>query len=139
MKKQENTKQKLFQMVSKLDPTFKLNEEILQGSDESNELEENIHNTAQMGGVLNSRGTAGYNPDATNEPRTPDAFSVGHNVYKEVMVLINAQTGNEVWGGGAENALKFYDKVIDGIRNAMYQDMGDSVNPNAGAAPDEIQ
>lgn len=30
-------------------------------------LGENIHNTAQMGGVLNSKGTAGYNPDTSKQ------------------------------------------------------------------------
>lgn len=30
-------------------------------------MSENIHNTPMMGGILNSRGTAGYDPDATNK------------------------------------------------------------------------
>lgn len=81
-------------------------------------LNENIHNTTQMGGVL-------------------DAFSLGHNIYKDVMALIRQQAGNTL-GSSAENDVKFYDKVLNGVRDAMYQDMGDSVNPNAGAAPDEM-
>ena len=68
-----------------------------------------------------------------------DASSVGHNIYNDVMALINYQTGDEVWSGGAEGALNFYEKVLEGLRDAMYQDLGDSVNKNSGAAPDEIQ
>ena len=102
-------------------------------------LGENIHNNIYDGGILNSKNTAGYNPDATNTPKTPDALTVGHNIYREVKDLINSQVGDEVWGGGAENALKFYVKVLEGLSDALYQDLGDSVNPNAGAAPDEMQ
>jgi len=68
-----------------------------------------------------------------------DAISTGHNIYKDVMILINHQAGDEIWGGGAESALKFYENVLEGLRDALYQDLADSVNPNAGAAPDEIQ
>ena len=67
-----------------------------------------------------------------------DASSVGHNIYNDVMALINYQTGDEVWSGGAEGALNFYEKVLEGLRDAMYQDLGDSINKNAGAAPDEM-
>lgn len=35
--------------------------------DNYGEMNENIHNTPQMGGILNSKGTAGYDPDATND------------------------------------------------------------------------
>ncbi len=65
-------------------------------------------------------------------------LDIGHNIYKEVMGLINNQAGEEVWSGGAENALNFYLKVLEGIKDALYQDLGDSINPNAGAAPDEM-
>ena len=51
MKKQENTKQKLFEMVSKLDPTFKLNEEILQGNDKS-KLNEDIGIDVEVGDTI---------------------------------------------------------------------------------------
>ncbi len=88
-------------------------------------LNENIHNNIYDGGIFNSKNTA-------------DALSIGHNIYREVKELINAQTSDDVWAGGAENALKFYEKIFEGLRDALYQDLGDSVNPNAGAAPDEM-
>jgi len=82
---------------------------------------------------------AGQIPSLHENTDTGEALSVGHNIYNDVMALINYQTGDEVWSGGAEGALNFYEKVLEGLRDAMYQDLGDSVNKNAGAAPDEIQ
>lgn len=67
-----------------------------------------------------------------------NAINIGHNIHKDVINLINNQAGENIWSGGAMNALKFYDKVLEGIRDALYQDLGDSINTNAGAASDEI-
>ena len=67
-----------------------------------------------------------------------DAMSVGHNIYQDVMTLINHAGGEDIWANGAEGALEFYEGVLKGISDALYQDMGDSINKNAGAAPDEM-
>lgn len=67
-----------------------------------------------------------------------NALNIGHNIYKEVKTLIDSRAGEGHWNAGAENAMYFYGKVLDGISDAMYQDLADSINTNAGAAPDEM-
>jgi len=67
-----------------------------------------------------------------------NGLSVGHNIYKDVMTLINHAGGEDVWANGVEGALEFYENVLKGISDALYQDLGDSINKNAGAAPDEM-
>jgi hypothetical protein len=64
--KKQNSKQRLFEVMERLDKTFKL------------KLDENIFNTPQMGGVLDSNGIAGYNPD-TSKQDAEYAASVGKN------------------------------------------------------------
>lgn len=100
----QNNKQRLFEVMQKIDKTFKP------------VLNENINNPS---------GNA-------------DALNIGHNIYKDVKTLIDNHTSDDIWAGGANYALDYYIKILDGVRDALYQDLGDSVNPNAGAAPDEM-
>lgn len=53
--KSKNTKERLFEVMQRLDKTFKPT------------LNENIFNTPQMGGITNSKGVAGYNPDTSKQ------------------------------------------------------------------------
>jgi len=50
----DNSQKRLLEVMHRLDARDK------------SKLNENIHNTAMMGGILNSKGTAGYDPDASN-------------------------------------------------------------------------
>lgn len=45
-------------------------------------VDENIHNTPMMGGILNSKGTAGYDPDASNR------------TYKDNLIYNNSRNPN---------------------------------------------
>lgn len=77
----KDSKQQLLENFKRVDPSFT-----------GNKLNENIFNTPQMGGVLNSKGTAGYIPN-TKKQDDEYAKSVDNNIpenYKnEYQELIN--------------------------------------------------
>jgi hypothetical protein len=100
---------------------------------------ENIHNTAQMGGILNSRGTAGYNPDATNQQRNkqqstdkkpsttkPNDADVAGDNYEDSDRAASA--GNiryeNTFGDNLKNNLKIGDNVTFKMKG---QDVGGTI------------
>lgn len=137
MKKERDTKEQLFEMMNKVNSTFKT------------PLNENIHNNIYDGGILNtSKSQAGYtghisdnNPTNEPKPNSGAEFDIGHKIYKEVKALMDKQLDyyqNMSYSNmDASQTVDLYVKILDGVKDAVYQDMGDSINPNAGAAPDE--
>jgi len=113
----DHRKNRLFEVMGRLDKTFKptLNENM---GDDMDNLTETPQNLDQL------------------PPQ------IGHTIYKQVMDLITElvpeDVNNELWTDMKNKAVPFYEKIFDTLKSAFYEQYGDSLNTNAGAAPDEM-
>ncbi|MDA3779921.1 MAG: hypothetical protein PF487_06840 [Bacteroidales bacterium] len=114
---------------------------------DDDDMSENIHNTPQMGGITNSKGIAGYNPDTSkmdkdyaNSVNNSNLNSVKHNIGNSIFNTIENQIDDEIYSQiniDADTFFKFYKETLDVAMNIAYEKYADTFNTKAGAAPDE--
>ncbi len=96
--------------------------------DEGYPMMENIHNTAQMGGVTNSKGVAGYNPDTSKQDAE---YAESNKQFRKDMEARKYGTGDkrnpnpEGEGGGAdlqrENNNKHNPKIKESMKRLKFK------------------
>lgn len=91
---------------------------------------------------------AGYEPDP-DEGRDDDMSEnvnqnpnvIGAQLSDPILQLIDNQISEELYmqiSTNPDTFFKFYQDILKGVMNTVYEKYADSFNTNAGAAPDEI-
>jgi len=67
--------------------------------------------------------------------------SIKHNIADSVFKTIENQIPEEIYtqiSSNSETFFKFYDEILDVVKNIVSEKYADSFNTKAGAAPDEM-